>query len=159
MLHFVFDLDDTLIIHRGQINYEWIYPDRSLCSILSRCSERGLCHLYTNGTKSHADVLLEKMDLARFFKERVYPREFHGLKPSVSSFTKVGDKICAGDTCEDNHIIFFDDMIENLKTAKDFGWTTIWISRYHGSVGHYPYINHAYGSVVDALTKIHKMLL
>ena len=76
MLHFVFDLDDTLVIHRGQINYEWIYPDRSLCSILSRCSELGSCHLYTNGTKSHADVLLEKMDLMKCFWVRTDGLQF-----------------------------------------------------------------------------------
>ena len=165
MLHFVFDLDDTLVVHYGTINYQWVYPDKELTDLLTQCSQRGRCHLYTNGTFSHADALLDRMKLKTFFEDevgdnkRIYAREFHGLKPSRPSFTRVNDRIHQGDTGDTHRIIFFDDLNENLRIAReDFDWTTIWINRYHGSSFLYPHIDAGFGTIKEALTKIHKIL-
>ena len=165
MLHFVFDLDDTLVVHYGTINYQWVYPDKELTDLLTQCSQRGRCHLYTNGTFSHADALLDRMKLKTFFEDevgdnkRIYAREFHGLKPNRSSFTKVEGRIHQGDNDGNRRIIFFDDLNENLQAAKVlFGWTSVWINRYHGSTVLYPHVDAGFGTLKEALTKIHKIL-
>jgi FMN phosphatase YigB (HAD superfamily) len=165
MLHFVFDLDDTLVIHYGTINYQWVYPDKELTDLLTQCSQKGKCHLYTNGTLTHAEILLDRMKLKTFFEDevgdnkRIYAREFHGLKPSLSSFTKVEGRIHQGDNDGNRRIIFFDDLSENLQVAKDdLGWMAIWINRYHGSSFLHPHVDAGFGTLKEALTKIHKIL-
>ena len=166
MRHYVFDLDDTMVLHHGSINYHWVYPDRGLTELLVTCSERGTCHLYTNGTLGHARILLEKMELIQLFENvpgdnhRIYAREFHGLKPSIRSFNLVEDRIChKGNNEEDCQILFFDDLGENLQVAKyNYGWATVWITPYHESASLYPYVDGAFGTLTDALTKIHKIL-
>ena len=165
MIHFVFDLDDTLVLHRGDIHYQWVYPDRELTNLLTQCSKKGRCHLYTNGTIVHAMILLERLKIQHFFEEekgdneRIYAREFHGLKPSTQSFTTVEARIYGRDADDRRHIVFFDDLSENLQVAKEnFGWSAIWINRYHESAFLYPHVDAGFGSIKDALTKIHKIL-
>ena len=58
---YVFDLDDTLILHHNDINYDWIYEDIELSYYLDMC--KGDKYIFTNGTKSHAKKILEKMVL------------------------------------------------------------------------------------------------
>ena len=51
------------------------------------------------------------------------------MKPHNPSFDYVNGQIMKdikNDTI--NEIYFFDDMIDNLRTAKRKGWTTIWIN-------------------------------
>ena len=37
MIHYIFDLDDTIIIHKNQVNYNWIYEDKELIHYLNKC--------------------------------------------------------------------------------------------------------------------------
>ena len=56
MIYFLFDLDDTLIIHdHGRhLNYEMIQPDYRLNNLLSRI--RGESHIYTNELGGYASL-------------------------------------------------------------------------------------------------------
>ena len=48
----IFDLDDTLILHKNQIYtslfiYDWIHEDKELTHYLANC--KGFKYIYTNG--------------------------------------------------------------------------------------------------------------
>jgi FMN phosphatase YigB (HAD superfamily) len=126
MIHYVFDLDDTLIVHQRnvKINYDTIQEDSGLKALLDNC--KGECYIYTNGTFGHAHTVLKKMNIINnFFK--VYSRDtLPYMKPDPLSFVSVQNDI------QNNYqntkvIYFFDDLLENLKVAKNRGWITFWI--------------------------------
>ena len=90
MIHFVFDLDDTLMLHRGNINYNWIYEDKELTYHLDQC--QGKKYLFTNGNAFHASKILERLQLSDKF-ERVFTREDYGYKPDIRVFQRVDQEI------------------------------------------------------------------
>ena len=63
MIHYVFDLDDTLIIHQKGVNldYNMIKVDKLLKQLLDNCNNE--CYIYTNGTFGHALAVIKKMDI------------------------------------------------------------------------------------------------
>ena len=70
MIHFLFDLDDTLIMHNNKhINYDMIGEDLILGKLLDSC--KGSCYIYTNGTGSHAMSILKNMKIIDYF-EKIY---------------------------------------------------------------------------------------
>ena len=126
MIHYIFDLDDTLIVHQKnvQIDYDTMQEDRGLKLLLDNC--KGECYIYTNGTFGHAHAVLKKMNLINnFFK--VYSRDtLPYMKPDPLSFVSVQNDI--RNNYRDVEVIyFFDDLLENLKVAKNRGWITFWI--------------------------------
>ena len=125
---YVFDLDNTLILHQNEVNYDWIYEDIELSYHLDQC--QGKKYIFTNGTKSHADIILKKMNIKDKF-ERVFARDDFGFKPNMEVFQKVDDVIRAGD--KEIDVVFFDDMYVNLVSAKKIGWSPCWIHRYYES--------------------------
>jgi len=156
MLYFLFDLDDTLILHNNNLEtFDWIQEDRELSTLLDTCSNHGTCHIYTNANMIHANSILSKLNINEKF-QMIFSRESHGFKPAISSLAYV-DNIIFNESMH-SHVIFFDDQEPNLKTAKQIGWTTVWISPYHQSKHLYPHINFAFPNIKDALTKINHIL-
>ena len=74
MIHYVFDLDDTLIIHKKgvRLNYNDIVVDNTLQNLLDNC--RGECYIYTNGTFGHAHTVIRKMNIKKYFF-KIYSRD------------------------------------------------------------------------------------
>ena len=149
MNHYIFDLDDTLILHRNNIHYEWIYEDQVLTHYLKKCN--GTKYIYTNGTIDHAENVLKRMNITDEF-HNVYSRDsFEQMKPSVISAVRLhrdirkhlGDKM-----------IFFDDLLDNLLTGKLLGWTTVWISPIHELKGQYAHVDYAFPNIIEALKYI-----
>ena len=149
MIHFLFDLDDTLIMHNNKhINYDMIGEDPILNKLLGKC--KGLCYIYTNGTGSHAMSILKNMKIIDYF-EKIYSRDtIPYMKPYYKSFDDVQTDLSFRDP-EPKVIFFFDDQLENLKTASKLGWMTFWIHREHKKSLNYPYVNMAFSNIKDCL--------
>ena len=160
MIHYVFDLDDTLISHKNQIYtslfiYDWIHEDKELTRRLEKI--KGTKYIYTNATLSHAVAIIEKMNIRdKFIK--VYSRDtINHMKPDLRSFQVVHNDISQMDQTP-KVIFFFDDRLENLQTASQMGWYTIWIHHNHSLQHMYSYVNLAFPNIKDALTFIEKSI-
>ena len=153
MIHYIFDLDDTIIIHKNQVNYNWIYEDKELIHYLNKCE--GSKYIYTNGTSGHALTVLQKMGLIDIF-EKIYSRDtIDYMKPDHKSAYDVHDDISIRDT-QPKVIFFFDDRLENLKMGSQFGWYTIWIHPKYTTKSDYKYVNLAFPNIKEALRYLDK---
>ena len=149
MIYFLFDLDDTLIIHNNgkNLNYEMIQPDYRLNDLLSRI--KGESHIYTNGTAGHALECIERMNIKQNFT-KIYSRDtLPFMKPDFRSF-----KVVQGDIQRNYNdtFFFFDDMLENLKIAKSLGWITFWIHPDYMEARNYPFVTMAFPNIYECLT-------
>ena len=125
---FVFDIDNTIIIHTNQNNNFYNKKTESrLPSILSHIN-KDLIYIYTNGTFGHGKGVIENLKLSNQVK-RIFARDnIPWMKPYINSFRYVNNIINKESNSSQNEIIFFDDLEENLMTAKQIGWNTVWIS-------------------------------
>ena len=149
MIHYVFDLDDTLIIHKTKLmNYHMIQEDHSLKYQLSKC--KGPCYIYTNGTGNHALTVLDKMKISNNF-EKVYSRDtIPYMKPDYRSFNDVNNDI-SNRYPGPKSVFFFDDLLENLETASGLGWLTFWIDPNYSHGKEYHYVNMSFPNIKECL--------
>ena len=155
MIHYIFDLDDTLIIHKNNmVNYHMIKEDNQLTQLLEKCW--GPCYIYTNGTGSHALTILGKMNIKDKF-DKIYSRDtIPYMKPDERSVNDIHNDISYRDP-EVKFIFFFDDHLENLKMASKLGWVTIWIHPNYLIYKQYIYVNLAFPNIKDALKSMDKI--
>ena len=72
------------------------------------------------------------------------------MKPYFQSFNEVQNILYyKHNTSKNDQYIFFDDMPQNLETAKRVGWITIWIHPEGHS--HYNFVDYAFKDVYNAL--------
>ena len=81
------------------------------------------------------------------------------MKPHIKSFDFVQKNILYQDynTDSKNTFIFFDDLLENLRMAKNLGWYTIWIRPNYHTSNDYDFVDNSYPNIYDALYKIDKL--
>ena len=123
---FIFDLDDTIIYYPfGIVDYKNIRIDENLSRILNNLNSPK--YIYSNGTYGHVKEILYKMNLTGMF-DKIYARDtIPFMKPYMESFKFIEQDIRKYYN-DRNKYYFFDDRLENLKTAKSRGWNTIWVS-------------------------------
>jgi len=123
---FIFDLDDTIIYYPfGIVDYKKIRPDITLSMLLKKLN--GIKLIYSNGTHGHVIDVLKNMELLNIFNY-IYARDtIPYMKPHIQSFKFVEEDIKKNKN-KNNEYYFFDDLLENLQTAKSIGWKTIWIN-------------------------------
>ena len=123
---FIFDLDDTIIYYPfGIVDYKNIRIDKNLSRILNNLNSPK--YIYSNGTYGHVKEILYKMNLREMF-DKIYARDtIPFMKPYMESFKFVEQDIRKYYNNR-NKYYFFDDRLENLKTAKSRGWYTIWVN-------------------------------
>ena len=123
---FIFDLDDTIIYYPfGIVDYKNIRVDENLSRILNNLNSPK--YIYSNGTYGHVKEILNKMNLTNSF-DKLYARDtIPYMKPYVESYKFIEQDIRKKYN-DRNKYYFFDDRLENLKTAKSRGWNTIWIN-------------------------------
>jgi len=150
MIHYVFDLDDTLIIHKKgvRINYDMIQPDIELKKLLNKC--KGPRYIYTNGTGGHALNIIEKMNIKGDF-EKIYSRDtIPYMKPLYESFSRVHQDLSERDPLP-KVVFFFDDLLENLETAFQLGWITFWIHPNYQTGKNYPFVKMSFSNIKSCL--------
>ena len=147
---FVFDIDDTIIMHTKEPND---YYDSNNNTILSEIlSEfKGVkFYAYTNGTFGHGKAVADNLNLPL---ERVFGRDtIPFMKPEQKSFLFVDTEIRSelkekGIKVKD--IYFFDDLRDNLYVASRFTWKTILIDPSIGKKE--SYIDYVFPNIYEAL--------
>jgi FMN phosphatase YigB (HAD superfamily) len=122
---FIFDIDDTLILHTKERNdYYNINTEQSFKKLLESVEHNGV-FIYTNGTYGHGEGVVNNLQIN---VDGMFGRDtMPNMKPHINSFNYVKNiidkKINQNDEC-----IFFDDLLDNLDTAKRIGWSTVWIT-------------------------------
>ena len=117
-------------------------------------------YIYTNGTYSHAHIILNKMNLYNKNKllfEKIYARDtLPYMKPYKESYDFVERDILYSNNLI-NKIHFFDDLKENLLSAKKKGWITIWIHpNYYQKEN---YIDYSFDTLHKALIYFNKLYI
>ena len=148
----VFDLDDTILMHKQfkyGIDYDLIQYDEGIDLFLS--SLNGPKYIYTNGTYGHADKSLQMMKIDHHFKT-IYARDtLDYMKPEFLSFKQVDIDILEQNNLSyhDPHTVYFyDDQLVNLNSAKKIGWKTIWIHRNYKDK--YTFVDHSSHSIIHS---------
>ena len=78
--------------------------------------------VYTNGSRRHAERVVDKMRLADLFHGSFGIEDAeYAPKPHRDSY----DRFCALHTVAPHEAIFFEDLARNLLPAKDMGFTTV----------------------------------
>ena len=145
---YLFDMDDTIYMHDRPLVYDNIEEDRHLSALLYYCPYPK--YIYTNATFGHADVILQKMKLSNRFK-KIYSRDnIPSMKPDINSAIAL-EKDILREYYENNEYVFFDDLLENLKTAKERKWTTVWISPLYSNQNNHPFVDYAFPDIKTAL--------
>ena len=82
--------------------------------------------IFTNGTYGHAKKCLENIQITHHFDKIISRDRINSLKPDYHSYIKLLNvcKIRKNDLC-----VFFDDLPENLITAKELGMNYRFISK------------------------------
>ena len=145
---FIFDIDDTIYRHDQKLIYDNIKEDKILTQLLYYCPYPK--YVYTNATFGHADIILNKMRISdKFIK--IYSRDnIPSMKPDINSAIAL-EKDISLKYNQKNQYYFFDDLLENLKSVKQRGWVTIWISPLYYTKDKFPFIDHSYPDIKTAL--------
>lgn len=82
----------------------------------------GTKYVFTNGSRGHADRVVEKMGLTGLFDGHfgIEDAGYHP-KPRRIAFDRLHDMFAINPT----DAVMFEDLSRNLKTAHDFGYTTV----------------------------------
>lgn len=155
MIYYLFDLDETLIIHNSNRKLMYnIYPNKLLKKLLNNLGNNK--YIYTNATYDHADIILNKLTIHNQFK-KIYARDtIPYMKPNIKSLLFVKKNILYSDynTDERNTFVFFEDTLDNLYTAKKMGWITVWIHPYFYKKKLYNFVDYSFPNIYDALFKM-----
>lgn len=118
----IFDIDDTLIMHTRQKNDYYNLNNNDIINNLLNNINYDKIYIYTNGTYGHGKKVIDNLNIK---VEGVFGRDtIPYMKPHPGSFNFVNNIVNNNrDEC-----IFFDDLLENLDTAKSIGWKTVWIT-------------------------------
>lgn len=159
MIKWIFDLDDTLysmsslytFIESSRsrfLNYTKLEKDEFLLILISLLGGEKI--IYTNGTRGHMNLVLQKLGIGKLFQKLNY-REKTGLKPNIQSFNKFIklNKITKKDTC-----FFFEDNILNLIQARRFGWIPVMIeanASKHNEIRKKAKIQHVFKDIYEAI--------
>lgn len=162
---FVFDLDNTLInlenesLVRFPMDYSYhIKPNPVLYQLINRIPYPKF--IFSNASHSHVmyslnalsfdgHSLLKKMaDIYSHTNVNVY-------KPNPMAYHIVQERIAQKLQTRQFKVFFFDDLPDNLVTAKKFNWTTILIGQ---QMIYNPFIDYIFPKIEDALFYFNQML-
>jgi FMN phosphatase YigB (HAD superfamily) len=160
MSTFIFDLDHTLYSdHDFNDKASDIYP-----TFKEKPLMRKLLHqlpynkfIITNGNKAHADVVVRKLGIDDVFPIQrgnenecmITVDDVSNPKPHVEPYFLAMKKF---NLSHDNEVLFFEDNVDNLATAKNLGWGTVLINP--NPIGKYQfpeYVDYVFPSIEDSL--------
>jgi len=147
---FIFDIDDTIIMHTKEQNDFYDTNNNTILSdILSEFKDVKF-YAYTNGTFGHGKSVADNLNLNL---ERVFGRDtVPFMKPEQKSFLFVDTEIRSElkeKGIEVKDIFFFDDLRDNLYVASRFTWKTILIDPSIGKKENY--IDYVFPNIYEAL--------
>ena len=146
MLYFIFDLDYTLYDVNKMIplKYEYIKEDKYTNFLLHSIPFEKF--VFTNGTLNHAEMCLQLMNMTNMFNKIVARDTINDFKPNITSYYKCIEQCMIN---ENDKCIFFEDTLNNLKSAKEIGWYTVYI----GTLDTYiPFVDMVFTTLNEALS-------
>ena len=152
---FIFDIDDTLIIHTNEdTNYYQNRGDFELRKLINN-SISDHNYIYTNGTYGHAEGVTNALNIRDIMRLMFARDTIPEMKPYMESFQYVQKQITRNLQWITNEYYFFDDMLDNLLTAKQLGWKTIWISP-NFKKNNYEFVDYSFANIYQALIHFQK---
>jgi HAD superfamily phosphatase (TIGR01681 family) len=127
---FVFDLDDTLYLHRVSIEYREKYTIkiREFLYLLKK-SGKIVCLATHNKSPYH---YLHKMEIYDVFHEIIYEtRDVNPYKNSILEYTNKKDmiqEILEKTNVTNEDVVFFDDHSYNIDEVKSLGIESVYVS-------------------------------
>ena len=133
---FIFDLDNTLVntdalkLNLSNSNkfyddpYKIIKNDKKLQILLDKIKNKKI--IFSNALNCHVDKVCNSLGITKYFHHKCDRSITRTLKPNLNSYVKLLE---INNIKKINRCIFFDDLIENLITAKYLGWITVHISK------------------------------
>ncbi len=108
------------------LDYSIVRPNLKLAKNLENLN--GKKFIFTNANKKHADIILDKLQIANLF-EGIFDIKMANYipKPEIQTYEKLIETY----NINPNKTIMFDDIAKNLVPAAKVGFTTVWID-----VGH-----------------------
>jgi len=144
---FIFDIDNTLILHTSK-NTDFYHKSESKISTLISSTNVDSIYIYTNGTYGHGKKVCESLNISK--TKKIFGRDtLPSMKPHIQSYNFVNNQII-NDNGRNNEIYFFDDIVENLLTAERIGWKTVWISP--NFMQKQRFIDYAFPNIYEALS-------
>ena len=154
MIHWIFDLDDTLYKMKGNtfdINNIERYP--KLQDLLKLLPGNKL--VFTNASHGHSMNMICNLNLFGCFSAILSRDILMGIKPNSNTYFKL-IHIC--NIKPNDKVIFFEDTPVNLLTAKQYGWTTVLITRENDpNKDEYiklPFIDRCYPDIITSIKDI-----
>ena len=151
-MHWIFDLDFTLYseydVDESSTNkrfYESFGRKALLNDLLKKL--KGKKYIFSNGSKSHVEDVISKMKMKMIFKKIAYSEEYEKLKPHISAYEYVIEKFKLN---KSDKIYFFEDTLENLRTAKKLGWKTVFITS-KKTKRKYKYVDYTFNNIETAI--------
>jgi HAD superfamily phosphatase (TIGR01681 family) len=127
---FVFDLDDTLYLHKVDVEYreEYTIKIREFLNLL-KDSGKIVCLATHNKSPYH---YLYKMDIYDVFHEIIYEtRDVNPNKNSILEYTNKKDmiqEILEKTNVTNEDVVFFDDHSYNIDEVKSLGIESVYVS-------------------------------
>ena len=117
---------DLFLEEVHDLDYSIIHPNNKLIESLINLD--GKKYIFTNANKKHADIILEKLEIADLF-EGIFDIKMANYipKPEIEPYEKLIETY----NIIPHRTIMFDDIAKNLVPASKIGFTTVWID-----VGH-----------------------
>ena len=117
---------DSFLEEVHKLDYSIVNPNLKLAKNLENLN--GKKFIFTNASKKHADIILDKLQIANLF-EGIFDIKMANYipKPEIQTYEKLIETY----NINPNKTIMFDDIAKNLVPASKIGFTTVWID-----VGH-----------------------
>ena len=124
MIYWIFDLDYTLYSLPKSVpfRYEYLKNEPEIKQRIDMLP--GKKGIFTNGTRGHAYNSVVTMGLENVFHFIDGRDSLQGLKPDLTVFIEFMRK---NNIKVNDKVLFFEDTLLNLQTAKKIGWITILI--------------------------------
>jgi len=123
MTKYIFDLDKCLYFSNSQNTHKTKKTNIKIKKLLNEL--KGDKFIFSNATTKYVKYALKSMKIEKVFVDIATKSDFFETKPNKIPYKYVIKKF---NIKRLNFTIFFDDKINNLKTAKEFGWYTVLIS-------------------------------
>ena len=140
-LEFVHDIDVTPVP-----------PSPALADALAGLPGRKL--VFTNGTVSHAERVIDRLGVAGTF-EAIFDIVASGYIPKPDP--RPSHALLSNHAVEPTRAVMVEDIAKNLATAHGLGMTTVWLrndSAFAGNGDEAPYVDHAIDDLADWLASI-----
>lgn len=104
------------------LDYSVVQYNKDLKNILQKALNEKYIH--TNGTKSHCDKVLDRLDISNLFNDCFDIIEANFIpKPQQKNYDIMQNRF----NIDFKNTVFFEDMAKNLVVPKKMGMTTVWI--------------------------------